>query len=72
LYVGIGTGVGAVGVRDGEVVPIEFGHLTSFGDKTCGGCGRRGCLDAQIGGHALPDPLAGPDQELVARCLIPR
>ncbi|GAA1572978.1 hypothetical protein GCM10009804_31870 [Kribbella hippodromi] len=70
LYVGIGTGVGAVGVRDGEAVPVEFGHLTSFGDKVCAGCGRLGCLDAQIGGHALSTPMSAEELELVARCLV--
>jgi predicted NBD/HSP70 family sugar kinase len=65
LYVGIGTGVGAVAVDDGRIVPIEFSHLVSFGDKTCGGCGRSGCLDAQIGGHALSTPLQAAERDLV-------
>ena len=57
----MGTGVGAVAVIDGRIVSIEFGHLAPFGPKRCGGCGQVGCLDAQIGGHALPDPLTGHD-----------
>jgi len=70
LYVGIGTGVGAVGVRDGGIMPVEFGHLTSFGDNTCEGCGRRGCLDAQIGGHALSTPLRTTERDLIVRSLL--
>ncbi|MFF0342288.1 ROK family protein [Kribbella sp. NPDC004875] len=70
VYVGIGTGVGAVGIRDGEVVAVEFGHRTSYGDKVCGGCGRRGCLDAQIGGHALPTPLRADEAELVSTSVV--
>lgn len=57
LYIGLGTGVGAALVLDGELAEIEFSHLTSFGPKRCGGCGWIGCLDAQIGGHALSQPL---------------
>jgi predicted NBD/HSP70 family sugar kinase len=57
LYISMGTGIGATSIQNGAIVPIEFGHLTAFGPKRCGGCGRVGCLDAQIGGHALPTPL---------------
>jgi len=61
LYIGLGTGVGAVAINQGVVIPIEFSHITSFGPNVCGGCGRRGCLDALIGGHALPTPLGEKD-----------
>ena len=63
LYVVMGTGVGAATVANHVVTPVEFGHLTSFGPNRCGGCGRVGCLDAQIGGHALPNPLDDHDIE---------
>lgn len=69
LYIGLGTGVGAVAVADGAFVPVEFSHLTAFGPKRCGGCGRVGCLDAQIGGHALPTPLRSGDVEVVVQIL---
>ena len=69
LYVGTGTGVGAVGIREAQIVPVEFGHLTSFGEKVCAGCGRLGCLDAQIGGHALSTPLQATERDLVVRSL---
>lgn len=70
LYIGIGTGVGAVAIDAGETIDLEFGHLTSFGPKTCAGCGRLGCLDAQIGGHALPTPLSASDRDFVASALV--
>jgi predicted NBD/HSP70 family sugar kinase len=57
LYISMGTGIGAAAVNDCQVAPVEFGHLTAFGPNRCGGCGRVGCLDAQIGGHTLPTPL---------------
>lgn len=69
LYIGIGTGASAVAVRDGVLIPLEFGHRPGFGPKRCGGCGRVGCLDAQIGGHALPTPLRNEDIETVADIL---
>lgn len=58
LYIGLGTGVGAAAIVDGILVPIEFSHLTAFGPHRCEGCGRVGCLNAQIGGHTLPTPLS--------------
>ena len=61
LYVSMGTGVGATAIAGGALIPVEFGHLTPFGPHRCGGCGRVGCLDAQIGGHALPTPLSDDD-----------
>jgi hypothetical protein len=61
LFISMGTGIGAAAVNDGQVVPVEFGHLTAFGLNRCGGCGRVGCLDAQIGGHTLPTPLSDED-----------
>lgn len=61
FYISIGTGVGATAVIEGELIPVEFGHLTAFGPKRCRGCGRVGCLDAQIGGHTLPTPLGDSD-----------
>jgi hypothetical protein len=69
LYISMGTGVGAVVIRLGKIVPVEFGHLTSFGPHRCGGCGRLGCLDAQIGGHALPTPLEPDDIEAIVTTL---
>ncbi|WP_405058502.1 ROK family protein [Kribbella sp. NBC_01505] len=69
LYVVIGTGVGAVRLSAGELVEVEFGHQVGFGDAVCGGCGRRGCLDAAIGGHALPTPLPTDDQARVIESL---
>jgi predicted NBD/HSP70 family sugar kinase len=61
LYISMGTGVGATAVNEGRLIPIEFGHLTAFGPNRCDGCGRVGCLDAQIGGHTLPTPLGRGD-----------
>ena len=69
LYIGIGTGASAVAVREGALLPLEFGHRPGFGPKRCGGCGRVGCLDAQIGGHALPTPLRDEDIETVVDIL---
>lgn len=69
LYIVMGTGVGAVTVSDGVVLPAEFGHLAAFGPKRCGGCGRLGCLDAQIGGHALPNPLQDRDIDTIVTIL---
>lgn len=60
LYVVMGTGIGGMLVEDGQVTPIEFGHLPGFGPNLCGGCNNY-CLDAQIGGHALPTPLSSQD-----------
>ncbi|GAB3923012.1 hypothetical protein GCM10029976_012620 [Kribbella albertanoniae] len=70
LYVVIGTGVGAVRVSAGDVIAVEFGHQVGFGPAVCGGCGRRGCLDAAIGGHALPTPLGAEDEERVRESLV--
>jgi len=64
FYIVIGTGIGAATVADHVVTPIEFGHLPGFGVNRCGGCGEA-CLDAQIGGHALPNPLGNDDIEKV-------
>lgn len=61
LHISMGTGIGATAVNEGNLIPVEFGHLTAFGPNRCGGCGRAGCLDAQIGGHALPTPLGDED-----------
>ncbi len=69
LYTSMGTGVGAVAIRQGEIIPVEFGHLAAFGPKKCGGCGRVGCLDAQIGGHTLPTPLSANDIEFIVSTL---
>lgn len=69
LYIGIGTGASAVAIRDGVLIQLEFGHRPGFGPKRCGGCGRVGCLDAQIGGHALPTPLRDEDIETVTDIL---
>ncbi len=69
LYVGLGTGVGAVAIADGVLLPVEFSHLTAFGPKRCEGCGRAGCLDAQIGGHALPTPLHDGDVGAIVEAL---
>lgn len=64
----MGTGIGASQVADHVVTPVEFGHLPGFGPNTCGGCGAQ-CLDAQIGGHALPDPLDADDIERMVELL---
>lgn len=69
LYIGLGTGIGAAAVAQGVLIPVEFSHLTSFGPKHCGGCGRVGCLDAQIGGHALATPLSDDDVDAVVDIL---
>lgn len=69
LYIGLGTGVGAAAVAHGTLFPVELSHLTTFGPKRCGGCGRVGCLDAQIGGHALPTPLRNDDCTAVVEIL---
>jgi predicted NBD/HSP70 family sugar kinase len=68
FYLVMGTGIGAMVVENGRVVPVEFGHLPGYGPKFCGGC-MNYCLDAQIGGHALPTPLADPDIDLIVRLL---
>jgi len=39
-----------------------------FGPLICGGCGKD-CLDAQIGGHALPTPLEDEDVDRVVSLL---
>lgn len=57
LYVGIGTGVGSALVAAGEARDTALGHLQGFSDRRCGGCNGLGCLDASIGGHALPARL---------------
>lgn len=69
LYIGLGTGVGAVAIARSEVIPVELSHLTGFGPKRCDGCGRVGCLDAQIGGHTLPAPLHANDIAVIVRDL---
>ncbi|TFD93061.1 ROK family protein [Cryobacterium lactosi] len=69
LYIGLGTGVGSAVVVDGIVSEVDFSHATGFGPKICGGCGARGCLDAQIGGHALSNPLNLNDRERVLNTL---
>ena len=69
LYIALGTGIGAAAVAHGALVPVELGHRTAFGPKRCGGCGRVGCLDAQIGGHALPTPLGNDDIETIVDVL---
>jgi hypothetical protein len=68
FYIVMGTGIGAMVVTDDIVVPVEFGHLPGFGPRVCGGCGNT-CLDAQIGGHALPSPLRADDIERVVDLL---
>lgn len=68
FYVVMGTGIGGMYVDDGRVIPVEFGHLPDFGPKFCGGC-LNYCLDAQIGGHALPTPLGDEDIDHIVRLL---
>jgi hypothetical protein len=68
FYLVMGTGFGAMVVENGRIVPVEFGHLPGFGPNFCGGC-MNFCLDAQIGGHALPTPLADPDIDFIVRLL---
>jgi predicted NBD/HSP70 family sugar kinase len=69
LYIGLGTGVGAAAIARGVIIPVGLSHLPGFGTKRCGGCGRVGCLDAQIGGHALPTPLRDDDIAVVVEIL---
>jgi predicted NBD/HSP70 family sugar kinase len=69
LYIGLGTGIGAAAVAHGALVPVELSHRIAFGPKRWGGCGRMGCLDAQIGGHALPTPLGTDDIETIVNLL---
>ncbi len=68
FYVVMGTGIGGMYVEDGRLIPVEFGHLPDFGLRFCGGC-LNYCLDAQIGGHALPTPLGDEDIEYILRLL---
>lgn len=69
-YVGIGTGIGGIRVNNGVVTDIELGHRVSYGDLVCHGCGRKGCLDAQFGAHALPPaPLDEVTMERMGRSL---
>lgn len=69
IYVGLGTSIGSARVSGGGLAPIELSHRPGFGPRTCGGCGRLGCLDAQISGHALPVPLTDDAIGLVASLL---
>jgi predicted NBD/HSP70 family sugar kinase len=69
LYISMGTGVGATAVNDYNLIHVEFGHLAAFGPNHCAGCGRAGCLDAQIGGHTLPTPLSNKDIAKVVKVL---
>lgn len=66
LYLGLGTGVGASLLISGEIQHLQLSHGGCFGPRQCEGCGNTGCLDAQIGGHALPSPLTSSDVERVA------
>lgn len=68
FYIVMGTGIGAIVVENGQVMPIEFGHLPGFGPLICGGCGNT-CFDAQIGGHALPTPLDDRDIAVIVGML---
>ncbi len=52
---GLGTGAVCGGrlLRGAQGVAMELGHvLVEPGGRTCG-CGRQGCLEAYVGGHAL-------------------
>jgi predicted NBD/HSP70 family sugar kinase len=69
LYVGIGTGIGSAVVSAGIALDSAIGHLQGFSDVRCGGCHGIGCLDASIGGHALPTPLQERDVSRVATLL---
>lgn len=58
LFVPLGTGVAAAGARGGRVLggdvfPGEIGHEPVDPDGPWCECGRRGCLEAIIGGRAL-------------------
>jgi hypothetical protein len=68
FYVVMGTGIGAVMIENGREIPVEFGHLPNFGPLMCGGC-MNNCLDAQIGGHALPTPLEDRDIDRIVGAL---
>jgi predicted NBD/HSP70 family sugar kinase len=70
-YVGVGTGVGAVRIIDGTLLPIGLGHETYYGALVCGGCGQEGCLDANIGAHSLPPaPLDEATMDRVSDSLV--
>ena len=63
LCVFLGTGLGAGFVADGRLVEgargvaLELGHLTVRpGGRLCG-CGRRGCVEAYVGGRHLLERL---------------
>ena len=60
LVVFVGTGVGAAVIADGRLLVGargfggEIGHITvGPADGPACGCGRRGCLEAYVGGHSL-------------------
>ncbi len=64
LSVFLGTGLGAGYVADGRLVEgargvaLELGHLTVRPQGRLCGCGRRGCLEAYVGGRHLLERLA--------------
>lgn len=61
VYMGLGTGVGGAVVTAGSVTASNlFAHGTEVSDRACR-CGRVGCLEAVVGGWALP-PELGPGE----------
>ena len=69
VFIGVGTGVGAAVVIDGEVVAANLlGHLTGFSDEPCT-CTQVGCLETVAAGWALPDPLGINDIHAISSAL---
>ena len=57
LSVTLGTGVGGGLVIDGNLIlgAAELGHIKLDPEGPLCGCGRKGCLEAYIGGSFIPD-----------------
>jgi predicted NBD/HSP70 family sugar kinase len=59
VYIGIGTGISAAFVQDGQLIhgssftAGEIGHITMNTDGPVCGCGKRGCLHVYTSGGAL-------------------
>ncbi|MEX2394602.1 MAG: ROK family protein [Actinomycetota bacterium] len=74
VFIAIGTGIGGAVVDRGRVLRTNLfghdapGHGRSFGDRPCP-CGRSGCLETEVAGWALPDPLDARGLERVGRLL---
>jgi hypothetical protein len=68
IYVGLGTGVGSARVMAGRLTPFELGHRPGYGLRICRGCDNT-CVNGQIGGEVLPDPLTAEALALVVGIL---